>query len=322
MKKILSFILAVVMTGILLLPMTASAADAGSIAGAVNISSGSLNVRSRSDTGSTVVSSLKKHSFVTLISQTGNWWYVEYAKGKFGYCHASYISTLSSKAHFVNITSGSLNVRSGPSTAYEKTGSLTRGEAVVVLSEAGNWKRILYHGTKTGYVNSSYLSATPLKQTYTPISLKVPSYKQTDSRWANVTIGNTGKTIGKIGCVTTGIAMMQSYRTGTTIYPDAMSKKLSYSSSGNVYWPSDYIVSASSSGYLAKIYNLLKQGKPVLFGGKNIYGGQHWVVITGYKGGNTLSASDFLINDPGSDTRTNLQQYLNSYPNFYKYFHY
>ncbi len=322
MKKILSFILAVVMTGILLSPMTAGAANANSVAGAVDISSGSLNVRSRADTSATVVSSLKKHSFVTLISQTGNWWYVEYAKDKFGYCHSSYIRTLSSKTYFVSTASGSLNVRSGPSTAYAKTGSLMRGEAVVVISEAGNWKRILYHGTKTGYVNSSYLSSTPLKQTYAPISLNVPSFKQTDNRWANVTIGNTGKTIGKIGCVTTGIAMMQSYRTGTTIYPDAMSRKLSYSSSGNVYWPSDYIATTNSSGYLAKIYNLLKQGKPVLFGAKNIYGGQHWVVITGYKGGDTLSASGFIINDPGSDTKTNLQQHLNAYPNFYKYFHY
>lgn len=310
------------MTGILLLPMTASAANADSIAGAVNISSGSLNVRSRASTNGSVVSSLNKHSFVTLISRTGNWWYVEYAKDKFGYCHTDYISELSSKVNFVNINSGSLNVRSGPSTAYDKAGSLTRSEAVLVLSEAGNWKRILYHGSKTGYVNSSYLSATPVRQTYAPISLKVPSFKQADSRWANVTIGNTGKTIGRIGCVTTGIAMMQSYRTGTTIYPDAMSKKLSYSSSGNVYWPSDYIVTTSSSGYLAKIYNILQQGKPVLFGGKNIYGGQHWVVITGFRGGNTLSASDFLINDPGSDTRTTLQQYLNAYPTFYKFFHY
>ena len=42
------------------------------------------------------------------------------------------------------------------------------------------------------------------------------------------------------------------------------------------------------------------------------------VVVTGYQGGNTLSASQFLVNDPGSNTVTNLQQFLNKYPNFYK----
>ena len=69
--------------------------------------------------------------------------------------------------------------------------------------------------------------------------------------------------------------MMESYRTGTTIYPDSMSKKLSYSSSGNVYWPSDYKVVTSNSDYLNKIYEKLKEGKPVLFGAKNSYGTQH-----------------------------------------------
>ena len=135
-------------------------------------------------------------------------------------------------------------------------------------------------------------------------------------------IGNSGKTIAQIGCVTTGIAMMQSYRTGTTVYPDAMSKKLSYNSSGSVYWPSDYIVTTSSAGYLSRIYELLREGKPVLIGAKNSSGGQHWVVVTGFSGGDTLTASGFTINDPGSASRTNLQQFLNSYPNFYKYFHY
>ena len=115
---------------------------------------------------------------------------------------------------------------------------------------------------------------------------------------------------------------MQSYRTGTTIYPDAMSKKLSYSSTGNVYWPSDYTVTTNGSGYLAKIYDILKQGKPVLFGAKNSYGGQYWVVITGYKGGDSLTTSGFIINDPGSKTRTTISQFMNSYPVFYKYFHY
>ena len=116
--------------------------------------------------------------------------------------------------------------------------------------------------------------------------------------------------------------MMESYRTGTTIYPDAMSKKLSYSSSGNVYWPSHYKVVTSSSNYLSGIYNQLKSGKPVLFGAKKSSGSQHWVVITGYTGGISLSASGFTINDPGSNTRKTLQQFLNEYPVFYKYFYY
>lgn len=322
MKKIISLILAVVITAAILLPVNAKAADANSTAGAVNITSGTLNVRARNSTGSAVVASLKKHSFVTLISKSGSWWKVEYSDGRYGYVYSDYIRTMSSQPMTVSTSSGSLNVRSGPSTAYVKTGNLTKGETVLVLSTSGEWKRILYHGTKTGYVSAKYLKTPSSGTAYGAVSLSVPSYKQTDSRWANTVIGNSGKTIGKIGCATTAIAMMQSYRTGTTIYPDAMSKKLSYSSSGNVYWPSDYTVVTSSSGYLARIYELLKAGKPVLFGAKNSYGGQHWVVITGYNGGSTLTASGFRINDPGSNSRTTLQHLLNVYPTFYKYFYY
>lgn len=298
-----------------MVPVQAASLD--SKAGIVSVSSGSLNVRSSGSTGSAVISSLSKGSYVTLISKSGSWWKVEYAKGRFGYCHGDYITSTSSTARSVSLNSGTLNVRSGPGTGYTKTGSLSRGEVALVLSSSGGWSRILYHGTKTGYVSSAYLSGSA--SGYEPVALNVPSFKQTDSRWANVKIGSSGKTIAQIGCATTAIAMIESYRTGQTIYPNAMAKRLRYTASGSVYWPSDYTGVTSSSGYLSKLHAQLKQGKPVLFGAKNSYGGQHWVVVTGFTGG-SLSASAFTIQDPGSNSRTTLQQFLSAYPTFYKYF--
>ena len=318
MKRILSLFLAFILCfGFMAIPIKSSAATINSQAGIVSVANGKLNVRASASTTSSVVASLSKDSYVTLISKNGNWWYVEYADNIYGYCHADYIKTVSGTPATVKLSSGSLNVRSGTGTSYTKIASLYNGEIVIVLSASNGWSRILFNGTKTGFVSSQYLSMG-----YSAISLNVPSFKQTDSRWANVKIANSGKTIAQIGCATTGIAMMESYRTGTTIYPDAMSKKLSYSSSGNVYWPSHYTVVTSSSNYLSGIYNQLKNGKPVLFGAKKTSGAQHWVVITGYNGGNTLSASGFIINDPGSSTRKTLQQFLNEYPVFYKYFYY
>lgn len=323
MRKFTSFILSLILIlGALAIPMSANAATTSSKAGVVSVTSGRLNVRSSASTSGTVVSSLSKGSYVTLMSKSGNWWRVEYADGKYGYCHADYISTATGTPATVKLSSGSLNVRSGAGTSYSKVASLYNGEVVIVLSTSGNWSRILYNGTKTGYVSSQYLSTSSSSSTYSKVSLSVPSFKQTDSRWASVKIGTSGKTIAQIGCATTAIAMMESYRTGTTIYPDAMSKKLSYSSSGNVYWPSNYTVVTSSSGYLSGIYSKLKAGKPVLFGAKKTSGTQHWVVITGYTGGNSLTASGFTINDPGSNSRTTLQHLLNEYPTFYKYFYY
>lgn len=300
----------------LFLPGEARAASLDSRAGSVSISSGWLNVRGSGSTGANVVAKLSRGSLVTLISRSGDWWKVEYAKGSYGYCHADYIKSVAGSPVTVRTSSGNLNVRSGAGTSYSKIGSLPNSETVIRLSSSNGWAKILYHGTKTGYVSEAYLSSGNAA-----VSLDVPSFKQNDSRWANLTVGSSGKTFSKIGCATTAVAMMESYRQGKTIYPHVMSQSLRYTSSGDLYWPADYTVVTENTNYLQRIYDLLKQGKPVLFGSRNSYGGQHWVVITGFTGG-SLTATAFTVNDPGTSSRTNLQQFLSAYPTVYKYFYY
>lgn len=295
----------------------AQAATMSSKAGAVTTSSGSLNVRAQASSGASVVATLKKGSYITLISKSGSWWKVEYAKGKYGYCHADYITIVEGTPVTVTVSSGSLNVRSGPGTSYTKTGTLAKGETVLYLKNASDWSRVLYHGTKTGYVSAKYLS-----NYYRAVSLNVPSFKQMDARWADIEVADSGKTFAQIGCATTAIAMMESFRTGTTIHPDAMAERLEYTSSGNVYWPINYKAVTNASGYLSGIYKRLTEGKPVLLGCQDAYGKQHWVVVTGFTGGTNLATSGFTIHDPGTRNRTNLQQFLSLYPSFYKYFYY
>ena len=324
MKKVVSIVMTLLCSFMILYfeGFHAEAATSSSVAGIVATSSGNLNVRSAQSTSSSVVASLAKGSYVTLLSKSGNWWYLEYADGKYGYSNADYIRTVSSGiAASVNITSGTLNVRAGAGTSYAVVGSLSKGKWVVVLSESNGWSKVLYQGTKVGYVSSQYMKKQS-SDTYSAISFNVPNYKQTDSRWADVVLGNSGKTIRSIGCTTTALAMTESYRLGDTIYPDAMSKKLSYSSSGSLYWPSNYLTITDGTNYLQQIYQLLKQGKPVIIGAKTSSGSQHWVVVTGFTGGNSLSAAHFKINDPGTSSRTNLSQFLSAYPTFYKLVYY
>lgn len=317
MNKIVSKTLsAVLAAGIIFSGQTAHAITSDSAAGIVSTESGRLNVRK--SVGGYVITSLPKGSYVALIEKSGEWWKVEYSEGKYGYCHSDYIEIVSEKTASVSTKSGNLNVRSGAGKSYPVIGTLSKGENVVILSGNGYWSRVLYDGNRTGVVSADYLSE--YKKGYPAVSLSVPDFKQTDSRWASVKIGSSGKTIGRIGCVTTGIAMIESYNEGYNIYPDAMSKMLSYDSSGNVYWPADYSVNYYSEDYLEKIYGFLREGKPVLLGGKNSYGSQHWVVITGYSGGETLSPSGFTINDPGSKTNRNLGQFYSSFPYLYKFF--
>ncbi len=318
MKKLFSVALAtILLMCTFAVPTRVSASGAITGAGRVNTSSGSLNVRSSPSATSTVKARLGRNTYVTLLGQNGSFWYVQYGKNSYGYCHKSYIAHVSSAVRYVKISSGTLRVRSTPSLNGSIQDNLAKSTPVTVHTVTGDFARIIYYGNKVGYVSKHYLTATKPVNTYKAISLNVPDYKQTDSRWGSVTLGNSGQSIARIGCATTALAMTESYRTGTVIYPHQMAKKLSYTSGGAVYWPTNYNVS-TSSGYLTTIYNALAQGKPVIVGAKKSNGGQHYVVVTGIKSTNTLTADTFYINDPGSTTRTTLAHFFNAYPYFYK----
>ena len=327
--------------------MRANAANADSRVGIVATSSGDLNVRKSATTSAKVVAKLAKGSYITLVSKSGGWWRVAYGNGQYGYCHSDYIDELDSSVAIVATKSGSLNVRNGAGTNYRKVDSLPKGETVLVLSQKGSWSRILYNGTKTGYVSSQYISViapevppvtepefpteaptevpteapTEDEGVYKAITLDVPYYLQNDSRWSSVKLGSSGKTIGKIGCTTTAIAMMESYRRGTEIYPDVMSKELRYTSSGSLYWPSDYIVDNTAFN-LQHIYDCLLAGKPVVIGFNKSSGGQHWAVVYGYTGAEKLNAQEFFIYDPGTRTRTVLAHLIRDYPVFRRIVYY
>ena len=260
----------------------------------------------------------------TLVSKSGDRWRVEYKNGKYGYCHEDYIKKVSEKVRYVNITNGVLNVRTKKNTSSKIKDKLKRGEEVVVLSTSEGFSKILYYGTKTGYVKASYLSASKPKNNTEAITVSVPSFKQTDSRWKNIRIGTQGDTIGSSGCTTTCLSMTESVRTKKTVSPADMAKKLTYAPAGWLYWPNNYNVEyTSNSSYLSSVYRVLKSGKPVIVGSKKNNGSQHWVVVTGYKGNpSTLKASDFTINDPGSSTRKKLSEFISVYPNLYKVAYY
>lgn len=314
MKKLLYIFALGVMSAVL-----SVACSAAGVAGRVTTAGGNLNVRSSPSTSGAVITSVKNSSWLTVDGESGNWCRVEYADGRYGWCSADYIRRQEgSYEMLVSVTSGRLNVRKGAGTAYAVADRLEKGDRVVVLSESGGWSRVLYSGNKTGYVSSAYLKS-PSAGRYGRISLQVPSYKQTDSRWRYYPIGSYGDNIGTIGCTTTALAMTESYHSGTVITPDMMAKRLSYSASGMLYWPSYCSVSDADSSYLARIYSLLKQGKPVVFGAKKSNGSQHWVTVTGYSvSSDVLSADNFTINDPGSKTRTTLSAFMKDYPNAYR----
>lgn len=320
MKKCKIFLTALATTCfVFLLTATSAAVDASSTAGTVATNSGNLTVRASASTSASSLASLSKGSLVTLLGRSGSWWRVEYAAGRTGYVHADYITQLrGSAAVTVATASGPLNVRIGPGSNYGVSGSLPRGSRVVSISQAGAWTKVLYDGVKTGFVSSAYLSSSPPSgSSGGSVSLPVPDYKQYDARWASVKIGGSGQTMKQIGCTTTALAMTESYRTGSSLRPDTLSRQLSYTPGGAVYWPDRY-QPYYGSDYLSVLRDKLQDGVPIIVGAKNSTGKGHWVVVTGHNGSTGLRASDFTVNDPGSTWRTNLQHLFNEYPNFYK----
>ncbi|MBQ5810662.1 MAG: SH3 domain-containing protein, partial [Clostridia bacterium] len=296
--KILSVALCF-MLALLILPagnIKADAASIGRTAGVIAVSRGGLNVRSSPTTSSSVKKVMLKGEYITLISKEGNWWYVQYSADGYGYCSADYIAQQSgSYEAYVATSSGRLNVRSGPSTGYSVKATLAKGSKVVVLSQSGDFYKVLYNGRYVGWASKKYIKAKET-QGAAGIALSVPKYYQYESRWASVEVGDSGRDIGDIGCTLTCLAMTESYRTGTTITPKEMESRLRFTSSGALYWPSNYVLYSGSDPY-TQILTALKSGKPVIYGGRTSSGATHWVVITGFKGGDAVPAN-FTIHDP------------------------
>ena len=161
---------------------------------------------------------------------------------------------------------------------------------------------------------------------YTDVMLDVPDYKQYDERWGSTLVGT--KTIKQIGCLITAASELYSYNNNTIVYPNTMRYKLSFQ--GNLLvWdsvrrngltctapPKDGDSPYINVHILNNIYKRLKENKPVIIGGTNSAGGQHWIVIKGYvsDGTNELKTSNFIINDPGGTERVTLADFLKNYP--------
>lgn len=157
----------------------------------------------------------------------------------------------------------------------------------------------------------------------------VSYYNQADSRWGSTYIGT--KTIAQVGCLVTSFAMTESYFTGTEILPDVMCKEYLEFNNNSLLWAPviemGYEIEScsglSQSAFLQRVFTLLKETGPVIVGCNDVYGGSHYVVVTGCTNMdiNTLTTSDFLINDPGFTNKTTLDEHLAKYPTWFRFFY-
>ncbi|MDQ0230595.1 SH3 domain-containing protein, partial [Metabacillus malikii] len=133
----------------------------------VSVTSGSLNMRVGASTGTTILTSLKSGTAVEVISETNGWSKIQ-VSGKEGYVSSKYLtagvqSTTPSTnvpkpvTKYVSVTSGTLNVRTKPTTTASIMIKLAKDKEVKVLSDANGWSKVEVFG-QVGYVSSQYLS--------------------------------------------------------------------------------------------------------------------------------------------------------------------
>lgn len=166
-----------------------------------------------------------------------------------------------------------------------------------------------------------------ISQTVPGVSYDVPYYAQADERWGSVYIGT--KTIAQVGCLTSCMAMMHSYYTGTEITPDVMCKEYLTYSNNSLLWAEVYnlgyevkaIADQSENENLCELFERLEKG-PVIVGAKNSYGGMHYVLVTGCTKGtpDDLTPADFSINDPGYTGKKTLDEHFEDYGSWHQFY--
>ena len=162
------------------------------------------------------------------------------------------------------------------------------------------------------------------------------NWRQTDPSWANIKIGNTNSTIGKIGCLVTSIAILiEKSGANTTISPfnpgtfvEALNKNNGFDSGGNLQYIAvnkavpgfSYVENVNLRGKtrsekLALITQYFNQGYFITTEVKGATpGNQHWVAVTG------VDSINVMIVDPASSQTIMWNAYEVSKTSQFNYF--
>lgn len=133
------------------------------------------------------------------------------------------------------------------------------------------------------------------------------SWKQYDSQWSNVRLGN--KTVGKIGCAMTSVAI-QIMRSGSPLsieefnpgtFAQELTKAGGFDAAGNITWSAveriapnfKFVDRVNHRPSLQELNNLVSQGYYVIL---NVKYGRHWVAIDSVD----VANKKIYMFDPGS----------------------
>lgn len=167
--------------------------------------------------------------------------------------------------------------------------------------DIGTW-----NGTTTSYDSPTYNNKICYNGGSTN-SGTFTSWKQYDSQWSNVRLGN--KTVGKIGCAMTSVAI-QIMRSGSPLsieefnpgtFAQALTKAGGFDAAGNITWSAveriapnfKFVDRVNHRPSLQELNNLVSQGYYVIL---NVKYGRHWIAIDSVD----VANNKIYMFDPGS----------------------
>jgi N-acetylmuramoyl-L-alanine amidase len=136
------------------LPIIEEPTEAASHAKA-QISVNTLNVRSGPGLSNTVVAKVHKGQTYVITSEQGQWLKLQLNSHQSGWVAGWLVKKLQTE-ETATVKASSLNVRSGPSTAYRWIGSFSKGDSVSILNENNGWYEVSFQGSK-GWISGSYI---------------------------------------------------------------------------------------------------------------------------------------------------------------------
>ena len=154
----------IVLTAVLSFSTFAFSAQGGKVT-----TNGSLNMREKASTSSSILTRLPSGTKVLVLADSGSWYKIAY-NGMIGYVSDDYLAlsaTMDVKAGSAKVTSSSnLRLRSGPGTSYDTLTKLSNGAIAEILGVSKGWIKVKYQ-SYTGYLSAEYVTVVPTSNSNT-----------------------------------------------------------------------------------------------------------------------------------------------------------
>lgn len=168
-RKMLRFT-AMCLGAVMALALTAFASEIGYTTDA------GLRLRAAATTDSEIYRMLDKSCKLEILETLDGWYKVKCSDGKEGYVSSTYVklgeiageasveeesreSAPAEKTRYGVVTGGTINIRSGAGTEFDKIAVLYSGKGVTILGEENGWYKISF-GSTVGYIRSDFLKET------------------------------------------------------------------------------------------------------------------------------------------------------------------